>query len=209
MDAETKQVLRGAAVVGGGTALIYGAFKLLGRKPKKKNGLPPPEPVARGSFVQWKRAGYVGLITKGESDTDWLVELRPAAQGGVTQVALVEPSYAMSTKLVRDWTDGVAGKTPKAPESVGSFVVYGRTGGLHTVMVEATSNDTWRWVVALSSEVMQAPALGPEHGILDVKGIALWDILLDAGRFVAAGSSVPTFAEATAAADAAAKGVGA
>lgn len=203
MDAETKQVLRGAAVVGGGTALIYGAFKLLGRKPKKKNGLPPPEPVARGSFVQWKRAGYVGLITKGESDTDWLVEIRPAAQGGVTQVALVEPSYAMSVKLVRDWTDGVAGKTPKAPAKVGEFVVYGRTGGLHTIMVQVTSAETARWISALSSEVMQAPLLG-ETAI----GATLFDEMVAMGKFIAAGDAT-TYAEATAAADASVKGVGA
>jgi hypothetical protein len=179
--------------VGGGVAM---ALKAKRERERKRKALmtPPAEPQAEGAFVEWKRRGYVGRITRGASAADWLVELRPDAQGGIVQLGMIEPSYELAAELVRNWTDGVAHRTPKAPESIGDFVTYGRTGGLHTIVVARRPDGGWSWIAALTSDVTANAQLGE----------GLWSALLEQGKFVAQGDN-STYPEATAAADAAVK----
>jgi hypothetical protein len=173
-------------ILGAGAAAIVKARR--DREKRRKANRPPPEPQAAGAFVEWKRYGYIGRITKGEAADDWLVEIRPAAEGAVVQLAMIEPSYALATELVRNWVDGLSGKTPKTP-AVGELVVWGRTGGLHTLVVARTDVD-FRWISALTSEVTANITMGP----------MIWGILLEAGKFIASGEAA-TFAEATSAAN--------
>lgn len=191
-----KLIAGGVAVgvLGGGAAMIVKARR--DRERRKKLNKPPAEPQVPGAFVEWKRGGYVGRITKGEAN-DWLVEISPAAQGSVTQLAMIEPSYALATELVRNWVDGLAGKTPKAPVNPGEFIVYGRTGGLHSIAVgklAATGTEGFTWIAALTADVTANAAMGSN----------VWGGLQGGGKFIAAGDNA-TYAEATAAADASVK----
>lgn len=200
-----KMVL-GGLFLGGIGAAAAAAFKSRRdrERAQKKLITPPPEPQSEGNSVEWKRRGFVGRITRGPNAADpdkwdWLVEIRPAVQGGIVQLGALEPTYELAAMLVRDWTDGVAGLTPKGPEQPASFVTYGRTGGLHTIAIArspapAGSPDAFKWISALTSEVTAHAANGP----------MLWGLLLDEGKFIAGGDAT-TYKEAAAAADASVK----